>query len=59
MREGAHVRACVRLDVRVMGRVCVRVLHELCLIHFDLLVYPYIFLVSGRQPDTLLYFLSV
>jgi len=60
-REGTRVRTCVRLDVRVlvMGRVCVHVLHKSCLTHFDLLVCPHSYLVSGRQPETLLYFLCV
>ena len=30
-REGTRVRACVRLDVRVMGRVCVRVYVCVCM----------------------------
>jgi len=40
-REGTRVKACARLDVRVMGRVYVRVLHKSCLIHFDLFFCPY------------------
>ena len=37
-KEGTRVRVCVRLDVRVMGRVYVCLLHKSCLIHFDLLL---------------------
>ena len=33
--RGYTCEGCERLDMRVMGRVCVRVLHKSCLIHFD------------------------
>ena len=48
------MRACVRLDARVMGRVCVRVLHKLCLIHFDLLVCQ-----QGSSSDSLFFWYQV
>jgi len=49
--------------VRGMGRVCVRVSHKSCLIHFNLSVcnraIHLTLVVSGRQPDTLIYSLCV